>query len=189
VCTGLSSAPTNIRQSGVSKKGQRLLGHLGLQNRPLGISTTTPNIVRTHYNSETPRPRCSSVWKRFDRVSKLSLYCFCSCALLSVCVHVVAVIELLCACYHPPYSKFDCDHLCKAVRDPKPVEIPHKRVWYKEEYRGTQVWYLDHLREVECNLWLKEVTTSWSRLWPNHGKKSSCLLSIYFTVISIFLWA
>jgi hypothetical protein len=101
VCTRLSSAPTNIRQSGVSKGRQRLLGHLGLQNRPLGVSTTTPNIVRTHYNSETPRPRCSSVWERFDRVSKLSLYCFCSCALFFACVHVVAVIGLLCACSHP----------------------------------------------------------------------------------------
>jgi hypothetical protein len=69
----------------------------------------------------------------------------CSCALFFDCVHVVAVIVLLCACCHSlPYSKFDCDHLCKALRDSKLVEIPHKRVWYKEKYRDIQVWSLDH---------------------------------------------
>jgi hypothetical protein len=45
-----------------------------------------------------------------------------------------------------------------------------KGYWYKEDNCGTQVWSLDHLRGVECNPWPKEVTTTWSRHWPNHGK-------------------
>jgi hypothetical protein len=55
----------------------------------------------------------------------------------------------------------------------------------QEENHGTQVWSLDYLRGVECNPWLKEVTTTWSRHWPNHGIKSSCLLSIYFIAIIV----
>jgi hypothetical protein len=49
-------------------------------------------------------------------------------------------------------------------------------IWYKEENRGTQGWSLNHLRGIECNPWPKEVTTTWSRHWPNHEIKSPCLL-------------
>jgi hypothetical protein len=53
---------------------------------------------------------------------------------LHLCV-CVATIVLLYVCYHSlPYSKFDCDHLCKAVRDSKLVEIPHKRFDIRKTY-------------------------------------------------------
>jgi hypothetical protein len=58
--------------------------------------------------------------------------------------------------------------------------------WYKEDNCGTQV-SLDHLRGIDCNPWPKEVTTTWSRHWPNYEIKSSCLLSIYFIAIIVFL--
>jgi hypothetical protein len=52
------------------------------------------------------------------------------------------------------------------------VEIPRKREKNaKEENRGTQSCSLDHLRRIECNPCPKEVTTTWSRHWPNHGIK------------------
>jgi hypothetical protein len=57
------------------------------------------------------------------------------------------------------------------------VKIPRKREkTTKEENCGTQGWSLDHLRGIECNPWPKEVTTTWSRHWLNHGIKSPSLL-------------
>jgi hypothetical protein len=58
--------------------------------------------------------------------------------------------------------------------------------WYKEDCCGTQVWSLDHLRGVECNPWPKEVTTTWSRHWSNHGK-NRCISCPFTYVINVFL--
>jgi hypothetical protein len=67
------------------------------------------------------------------------------------------------------------------------VEIPHKgNTWEMEENRGTQVWSLDHLRGVEFNPWPKEVTTTWSRHWPNHGIKSSSL--VHLSIVIVFFY-
>jgi hypothetical protein len=54
------------------------------------------------------------VGERFEHILELWLCRFYSCALLFACVRVVVA---LCTCvrlYSPPYSGFDCNHLCKA---------------------------------------------------------------------------
>jgi hypothetical protein len=101
-------------------------------------------------------------------------------ALLSSLVCVLLLwLKFLCVFLVPPHS-------CVRREWLQLVEMPHKGISYKEENRGTQVWSMDHLRGVECNPWPKEVTTTWSKHWPNHGIKSSCLLCIYFIAIVIF---
>jgi hypothetical protein len=64
--------------------------------------------------------------------------------------------------------------------------LTKENTWWKEENCGTQDWSLDHLRGIECNPWPKEVTTTWSRHWSNHGIKSPCHLCIFFFVIVFF---
>jgi hypothetical protein len=92
---------------------------------------------------------------------------------------VVAVIVLLCACsYSLPYSSFDCVHLCKAWETPTCEDSSQTVSIYKEDIWGTQVWCLDHLRGVECNPWPKEVTTTCSRHWSNHGQ--NCYVSFLY---------
>jgi hypothetical protein len=59
--------------------------------------------------------------------------------------------------------------------------------WYKEDNCGTQVWPLDHLRGVECNPWLKEVTTTWSRHWPNHDK-NRCVSCPFYLLRLLSSW-
>jgi hypothetical protein len=87
-----------------------------------------------------------------------------------------------CVCTLLPYTKFDCDHLCKGMRSSKLLEIPHKRVLrYKKENCGTQVWYLDHLRWVECNPWSKEVTTTWRYALAEPRENSMSL--VHFTLL------
>ena len=62
------------------------------------------------------------------------------CALFLTCVHVVAVILVLCVFSFPPLLLcFSCEQRCKGERL-QLVEIPHKREnKYKEENRGIQV--------------------------------------------------
>jgi hypothetical protein len=102
-----------------------------------------------------------------------------------VCV-LLLQIKLLCVFLLPPYSCALIEIICVRRERLQLVEIPHKGIWYKEENHGTQVWSLDHFRGVKCNPWSKEITTTWSRHWPNHGIKSPCLLCIYFIVIVVF---
>jgi hypothetical protein len=100
------------------------------------------------------------------------------CVLVSwlVCVSLLRLYLLRVFLFPPLLLWFKCDQSCKGDRL-QLVEIPHKgNTWEKEENCGTQVWSLDHLRGIECNPLPKEVTTTWSRHWPNHGIKSRCLL-------------
>jgi hypothetical protein len=76
---------------------------------------------------------CHHVFEVFERDLSVffeSLLCRFVVALFFVFVCMcVAAIVLLCVCSHSlSYSRFDCDHLSKAVRDSKLVEIPHKWV-------------------------------------------------------------
>jgi hypothetical protein len=80
------------------------------------------------------RDHAFEVFERYlSAFSELLLYCFvfalsslhlcvccCNCALLCVCSPSLS------------YSKFDCDHLCKAMRDSKLMKFPHKRVCERE---------------------------------------------------------
>ena len=146
----------------------------------LGAWSCTSSMLWAHYISKTPRPRLRSVWERSKRIFYVITLWLCYCALLFAFVCVCCCDCALVYVFHSlPYSKFDCDHLCKVVIDSKLVEIPRKYIWCKEDIRGAQLWSLDHLSGVECNPWPKEVTTTWSRPWPNHGK-NCCLLSLYF---------
>jgi hypothetical protein len=101
------------------------------------------------------------------------------CSSLSFCVHELLQFYLVCVVLFAPILLwFDFDQSCKGERL-QLVEIPHKgKTWDKEENRSTQVWSLDHLRGIKFNPWPKEVTTTWSRHWPNHGIKSPCHLCI-----------
>jgi hypothetical protein len=93
------------------------------------------------------------------------------CSRLGLCACVCCVSSLVCVAFPPLLLCFSCDQHCKGERL-QLVEIPCKREkTTKEENHGTQSWSLDHLRGIECNPWPKEVTTTWSRHWPNHGIK------------------
>jgi hypothetical protein len=116
----------------------------------------------------------------------LSIFSSCNSATFSLVLSSWFVYVCFCdlnscvCCYFPPYSCTLIKILCVRCERLQHVEIPRKRKKrYKEENCGTQVWSLDHLRGVECNPWLKEVTTMWSRHWSNQRKKSSCLLCIF----------
>jgi hypothetical protein len=50
-----------------------------------------PRIIRAHYNFETPRPSCSVIWERFERISKL-LLCRFVVALLSLPLSVLRCV-------------------------------------------------------------------------------------------------
>jgi hypothetical protein len=135
----------------------------------MGCTGCFPSILWAHYYSKTPRPHFLFVWERYEHVLELWLCRFYSCALFFAYVRVVVA---LCPClrlYSPPYSGFDCNHLCKAWGT-NLWRFLTKGYWYKEDNCGTQVWSLNHLRGVECNPWPKEVTTMWTRHWLNHGK-------------------
>jgi hypothetical protein len=90
------------------------------------------------------------------------------CVLLCVITHSLTLIMIVII-------------LCRAWETPACGDSSKTESKYREEYRDTQVWSLDHLRGVKCNPWLKEVTTTWSRLWPNHRKIVVCI--VYFTLL------
>jgi hypothetical protein len=123
------------------------------------------------------------IWARFE----LWLYRFNLCALFFACVRGVAAIMLLCVFRLPPYSGFDCDKLCKAWETPICGDFAQLGYWYKEDNYDTQVWSLDHLRMVECKPWSKEVITTWSRHWPNHGKKRRVSYQFYLFLL-LYYW-
>jgi hypothetical protein len=108
---------------------------------------------------------------RFEHFLSHELPALCLCAHLLTCVCGIADSSLACVSFPPLLLCFDCDQHCKCERL-QHVEIPRKREkTTKEENCGTQGWSLDHLRGIECNPWPKEVTTTWSRHWPNHRIK------------------
>jgi hypothetical protein len=107
---------------------------------------------------------------------------FVSCALLLTCVHVLLWFCLFCVFLIPLTLVFDWDQLCKA-RETTNCGDSSQRKKLDIKNRGTQVWSLDHLRGVECNPWPKEVTTTCSRHWPNHGMKSSCLVHFFIVIV------
>jgi hypothetical protein len=103
---------------------------------------------------------------------------------LLVCV----VLLQLCSCvrfYSSPYFRFYFDQLCKAWETLICGDSSKLGYWYKEDNCGTQVWSLGHLRGVECNPWPTELTTTWSRHWPNHDKNS--LYFVHFTYCYYYL--
>ena len=122
------------------------------------------------------QPCSQLVLERFERfLERNSVALIRALSSLLLCV----VLLLLCSCvclYSLLTLMLDCDQLCKAWETPICGDSSQPGTWYKEDIHGTQVWSLDHLRGVECNPWPKEVTTMWSRHWPNHGKKSPCLI-------------
>jgi hypothetical protein len=94
---------------------------------------------------------------------------------LDLCACVCCGLSLACVAFRPLLLCFLCDQHCKGERL-QLVEIPRKREKStKEDNCGTQSWSLDHLRGIECNPWPKEVTTTWSRHWPNH-RINHCVL-------------
>jgi hypothetical protein len=98
----------------------------------------------------------------------------CSC--LGLCASVCCNSSFVCVAFPPLILCFLVIKHCKGERL-QLVKIPRKREkTTKEENCGTQGWSLDHLRGIECNPWPKEVTTTWSRHWLNHGIKSPSLL-------------
>jgi hypothetical protein len=166
---------------------QRLRGPLGLLKGPLGVWSSTPSSHWTFYNVETSNSRL--FFSREIWVLVLS----CNTVVLSLrsslltCVRELLQVCLVCLIFLPPLLLwFTWDQLCKGERL-QLVVISHKgKTWDKEENHGTQVWSLDHLRGVECNPWPKEVTTMWSRHWPNHRIKSPCHL-IYLLWLFSFI--
>jgi hypothetical protein len=110
---------------------------------------------------------------------------FCCCALSLACVCVVVMIVLLHVYSTSPYSVL-IEITCVRRERLQLVEIPHKHDWIIRKTCGTQVWSLDHLTRVECNPWPKEVTTTWSWHWPNHGKNHcvSCPFSLLWLLSS-----
>jgi hypothetical protein len=93
------------------------------------------------------------------------------CSRLRLCACVCCELSLACVAFPPLLLCFSWDQRCKGERL-QFVEIPRKREKIaKEENSGTQSWSLDHLRGIECNPCPKEVTTTWSRHWPNHRIK------------------
>jgi hypothetical protein len=122
----------------------------------------------------------NSTLQLWDSVTMLlnclrDLSAFLSCdsivLVLALFSSLVCVLLLpLCSCVHvftPLYSGFDIDRLFKTWETPTCGDSSQTRLSYKEDICGTQVWSLDHLRGIECNPWPKEVTTTWSRHWPN----------------------
>jgi hypothetical protein len=152
-----------------------------------GAMEQDPSITSAHCNSETPQPRCLVIWERFERISKL-LLCHFVVVLLSLllCVLLTRCV-LVCVFLLTPLLWFWIVIILCSVRDSNLRRFLTNGLRYKEEYRGTQVWSLDHLRGVECNTWPKEVTATWSRLWPTHGKHCCVPCPHYFTTISVFL--
>jgi hypothetical protein len=158
---------------------------LGALKGPLGALEQYPGTLWAHYNYEPLWPRCWFVRERFGCVLDMWLYRFDLCTLLA-CVRVVAALRSCVRFYSPPYSKFDCNHLCKVWETPTRGDSSQQDIDNKEDNCGTQVWSLDPFRGVECNPWPKEVTTMWSRHWPNHGKIVVSL--VHFTcATTIFL--
>jgi hypothetical protein len=142
----------------------------------------TKSTPKLRFNATMPSTHSRENWAfSWEKLSR-----FDPCVLSFTCVHGVAALVFLCVFLLPPYSCALIEIICVRHERLQLVEIPHKGIWYKEEQCGTQVWYLDDLRGVECNPWPKEVTTTWSRHWPNHGIKSPCLLCIFCIVILIF---
>jgi hypothetical protein len=77
---------------------------------------------------------------------------FHSCALFFTCVRGLAAFVLLCVLLIPPLLLFlTVIILCKVWETPTCGDSSHTRIYYNEDNRGTQVWYLDHLKGVECN--------------------------------------
>jgi hypothetical protein len=142
----------------------------------------TKSTPKLRFNATMPSTHSRENWV----FSWEKLYRFDSCVLSFTCVRDVDALVLLCVFLLAPYSCALIEIICVRRERLQLVEIPHKGIWYKEEQRGTQVWSLDHLRGVECNPWPKEVTTTWSRHWPNHMIKSPCLLCIFFIALVIF---
>jgi hypothetical protein len=109
--TGQSCAPAD-------KEGWEFPNEAPMAPRSLGAIKGPPCILWANYNSKTPRPRFWFVRERFERILEMWLCRFDSCALFFACVCVVVA---LCSCvllYSHPYSRFDCNHLCKAWGTP-----------------------------------------------------------------------
>jgi hypothetical protein len=113
-----------------------------------------------------------------------SIILICAPSLLLLCV-LLLQCALLCV-FTPLLTSVLIVIICVRRERLQFVEIPHNGYWYKEDNCGTQVWSLDHLRGVECNPWPKEVTTMWSRHWPNHDKNHyvSCLFWLLLSLCS-----
>jgi hypothetical protein len=142
----------------------------------------TRSTPKLWFNATTLSTHSREIWV----FSREKLCRFDSCVLSFACVCGVAALVLLCVFILPPYSRALIEIIYVRRERLQLVEIPHKGIWYKEEQCGTQIWSLDQLRGVECNSWPKEITTMWSRHWPNHGIKSPCLLCIFLIVIVVF---
>jgi hypothetical protein len=96
---------------------KRLISPLGYKRTPRRMELLPKHTLSTP-QLRTSVTHCWFVRKGFEHVLKLWLYHFDLCALSFVCVRVVAA---LCSCvflYSPPYSGFDCNHLCKVWETP-----------------------------------------------------------------------
>jgi hypothetical protein len=98
-----------------------------------------------------------------------------------------------CMCTLTPLTPFLILITCKVWETPTCGDSSQTGLNYKEDICGTQVWSLDCLKGVECNPWPKEVTITWSRHWPNHGKNrcATCLFTFLWLLSSwvlIFTW-
>jgi hypothetical protein len=102
------------------------------------------------------------------------------------CVHVVAAIVFLCVFLLPPYSGFGCKHLFKAWETPICGDYSQSGI----DIRKTTV-------ILKFDLWItwEGLSATLDRrrspqrgvgIWPNHGIKSPCLLSIYFIRLSSY---
>jgi hypothetical protein len=137
-----------------------------------------PSILRALYNFKTPRPCYSSVWERFERVSKLSLFVFLH-PLLCVCVYCCCVV-LFCAYYYSPILHFLLWSSYVRHARLQLVEIPHKRdivIWGRTMVLKFDIWITWKGLSTTLVHWY---TTTWSRqlyyVWPNHWIKIDCLL-------------
>jgi hypothetical protein len=129
-----------------------------------------------------------SLCSRFEHLLRCELVALCLCACFLTLCTLCCCDSSCCVCFYSlPYScGFIAINIVKVRGSNLWRFLTKGNIFYKEENRGTQGWSLDHLRGIECNPWPKEVTTTWSRNWPNHGIKS-CLLCHFSLWLISFL--
>jgi hypothetical protein len=124
---------------------------------PLGVMEQHPDNTlkqsQEHItNSETP----ITLWfirERFECFLSWDSVSFHSCALFFTCVRGLAAFVLLCVLLlHPLLLFLIVIILCKVWETSTCVDSLQTRIYYKEDNRGIQVWSLDLMRGVACNL-------------------------------------
>jgi hypothetical protein len=154
--------------------------------RRMEQNTKPPLNILSHLDSASMHSICC-IWDLSTCWVVNSLRCVCVLVSLLVCVSCCDSSSCVCF-YSLPYSYgFIAINIVRVRGSNLRRFLTNENISYKEENCGTQGWSLEHLRGIECNPWSKEVTTTWSRHWSNHGIKSPCLLCHFFIVIDFYL--